>query len=313
MPLHLEELKTLSELPAVATACGPVATCLRSLLPGYLFDEVPDGGLVARPHETATEAVRLLFVTHVDEVGGFVLFPEEGGFSARHWGNRAAAFADTPLQAFRYDAMDAAAVVPCRGRATDDGRLILEGAGLEPLTMLWTFQEPLRVEGDVITGKALDPRVTVYCAVEAARRLRRPDAALLFCYAEECSMTATGKLVEYVRRHMPAVETIVNADVPGLHNIAGVDREEVAIRPMERDRLTDPTFSLALYERLRARGVAVKLGVAASGSQTHMFVPLARTVSVALPAQGIHQSRAIMSRTAVERCVRLLEAIGEMT
>jgi putative aminopeptidase FrvX len=149
--------------------------------------------------------------------------------------------------------------------------------------------------------------------VEAARRLQRPDAALLFCYAEECSMTAAGKLVEYVRRHMPAVETVVNADVPGLHNIAGVGPDEVAIRPMERDRLTDPTFSLGLYERLRARGVEVTLAVAASGSQTHLFVPLARTVSVALPARGIHQARATLSRAALERCVRLLLAIGEMT
>ena len=101
------------------------------------------------------------------------------------------------------------------GHVSDDGRLILRGEGLEPLTMLWTFQEPFRVDGGVISGKALDPRVTVYCAVEAARRLQRPDAALLFCYAEECSRTPMSKLVEYVRRHLPSVETIVNADVPG--------------------------------------------------------------------------------------------------
>jgi putative aminopeptidase FrvX len=312
MPLELDELKALSELPSVATACGPAREFLRSLLPHYAFTEVPDGGLVALPRGTAAEQVRLLFVTHVDEIGGFVSFPEEGGFGARLIGNRAEAFADRPLQAFRYDAVDASGTIPCRGRVGDDGRLILEGAGLEPLTMLWTFQEPFRVEGDVISGKALDPRVTVYCAVEAARRLGRADLGLIFCYAEECSRNPAAKLVEHARRQMSSLELVVNADVPGLGNIVGIGLEEVAIRPFEGGDLIDPCFSLRLYERLRERGVEVKLGVAESRSQTSMFVPVASAVSVALPSHGVHQARVEMSRTGVERCVALLQAIGEI-
>jgi len=178
--------------------------------------------------------------------------------------------------------------------------------------MLWTFQEPFRIKGDVISGKALDPRVTVYCAVEAARRLARPDLALLFCYSEECSWIAAAKLAEYVRRRMPNVETIVNADVPGLNNIAGVTLEDAVIRPFERAVLIDPCFSLRLYEQLHTRGVEVKLGVAASGSQTSHFAPLARTVSVAVASRGVHLARVEMSRTGVERCARLLTAIGEI-
>jgi putative aminopeptidase FrvX len=307
---NLDGLKMLSELPSVATACGPVGAYLRRLLPDHEFEEVLDGGLVARPR--GASPVRCLFVTHIDEIGGFVLYPEAGGFDTRLIGNHAAAFADRPLQAFRYDATGAEPTIPCRGRATEEGRLILEGDGLEPLMTLWTFQEPFRVEGDVISGKALDPRVTVYCAVEAARRLGRPDLALLFCYAEECAWTAAAKLVEHVRRQMPEVKTIVNADVPGLNNIAGIDLEDAAIRPFERGSLIDPVFSLRLYEQLRAREVEVKLGIAASGSQTSLFVPLARTVSVALPSRGVHQARVEMSLTGVERCVRLLTAVGEI-
>ncbi len=310
MALSLDELKMLSEAPGVATACGPVGACLRRMLPGYEFEEVLDGGLIARPQGAGP--ARCLFVTHVDEIGGFILFPEAGGFATRLIGNQASAFAGRPLQAFRYDAVGSEPTIPCRGRATEEGRLILEGEGLEPMTMLWTFQEPFRVEGDLISGKALDPRVTVYCAVEAARQLGWPKLALLFCYAEECDRTAAAKLVEHVRRQMPEVETIVNADVPGLSNIAGVALEDAAIRPLERGNLIDPVFSLCLYEQLRARGVEVKLGIAASGSQTSLFVPLARTVSVALPSRGIHQARVDMSLTGVERCIQLLTAIGDI-
>src|SRR5205085_8105339 len=139
MALDWDELKMLSEVPGVGTACGPVGSCLRGLLPGYELTELMDGGLVAVPRGERADGARLLFITHVDEIGGFVLFPEEGGFGTRLIGNRAEAFADTPLQAFRYDAADAEHAIPCLGRATEDGRLILQGDGLESLTTLWTF------------------------------------------------------------------------------------------------------------------------------------------------------------------------------
>ena len=59
---------------------------------------------MALPQGTAPEAVRLLFVTHVDEVGGFVMFPAADGHEARVIGNQPVVFAETPLQAYRYDA-----------------------------------------------------------------------------------------------------------------------------------------------------------------------------------------------------------------
>jgi putative aminopeptidase FrvX len=307
-----EELGRLSELPSVATACGPVVEYLRSLLTGWAFVEQTDGFLFAHPAETALDKIRLLFVTHVDEIGGWVLFPRpEGAFETLRIGNRPEAFAGKELQAFRYDVRDGAATVPCRGEVSEDGELLLRGAGLTPLTMLWTFREPFRREGDTFTGKALDPRVTVYCALAAARLLAPRDIGLLFCFAEEISRAPAEKAATFCRRHLTGLQTVVNADVPGLNNIRGVTAEDAAIRFLEGRSLVDPVFSLSLYERLVHRGVEVQLAVAASGSQTGLFVPLARTVSVALPSIGVHQSRVTMSTLGVERCIRLLVAIGE--
>jgi len=314
-----DELKALAEAPGVATACGPVTTVLRRLLTGWAFREVPDGFFLATPAGTGLGALRLLYVTHVDEVGGWVLFPdEEGRFGTGLIGNRPEAFAGHALQAFRYDAQDAGETIPCIGEVVGD-RLVLRGVDgegappLQPLRMFWTFREELRVEGDCISGKALDPRVTVYCAVAAARRLARPDAGLLFCYAEECSRGPAEKAAEFCRRSLPALEVVVNADVPGLQNIAGVAPDEAAIRPLEGRGLIDPVFSLSLYERLRERGVEVQLAAAASSSETTTFVPLARAVSVALPSVGVHQARVDMSVRGMHRCIALLEAIGELT
>jgi putative aminopeptidase FrvX len=308
-----DELKALSEAPGVATACGPVTAVLRGLLPGYEFCEVPDGFFLATPLGTRLSEVRLLYVTHVDEIGGWVLFPdEEGRFGAGLIGNGPEAFAGHPLQAFRYDATDAAGTIPCAGEVVDD-RLMLRGEGLQPLRMFWTFREELRVDGDCITGKALDPRVTVYCAVAAARQIRRRDVGLLFCYAEECSRGPAEKAAEFCRRSLKALEVVVNADVPGTRNITGVAPDEAAIRPLEGRGLIDPVFSLSLYERLRDRGVEVQLAAAASSSQTTTFVPVARCVSVALPSVGVHQARVEMSVRGMRRCIDLLAAIGELT
>lgn len=306
----IEELKALSEAPGVATACGPVTGVLRRLLPGFAFREVPDGFFFAFPEGARLSELRLLYVTHVDEIGGWVLFSDESGRYAT-WliGNRPEAFVGRELQAFRYDARDASETIRCVGQVEGD-RLLLHGEGLQPLRMFWTFREELRVEGDEITGKALDPRVTVYCAVVAARRLKRRDVGLLFCYAEECSHGPAEKAAEFCRRLLPALEVVVNADVPGLQNIEGVAPDQVAIRPLEGRALIDPTFSLALYERLRADGVEVELAAAASGSQTATFLPLARCVSVALPSVGIHQARVAMSVRGTFRCIELLSAIG---
>jgi putative aminopeptidase FrvX len=314
-----DALKALTEAPGVATACGPVTTVLRRLLPGYTFREVPDGFFLAHPAGTRLADLRLLYVTHVDEVGGWVLFPdEEGRFETGLIGNRPEAFAGHALQAFRYDARDASEAIPCSGEVVEE-RLLLRSLGghgsapLQPLRMFWTFREELRVEGDCISGKALDPRVTVYCAVAAARRLARPDAGLLFCYAEECSRGPAEKAAEFCRRSLPALEVVVNADVPGLQNLAGVAPDEAAIRPLEGRGLIDPLFSLSLYERLQERGVAVRLAAAASSSQTTTFVPVARAVSVAVPSVGVHQARVAMSVRGMHRCIALLTAIGELT
>jgi putative aminopeptidase FrvX len=311
-----EELCLLSELPGVATACGPVTTYLRASLPDFHFTEVRDGFLFARPADSALEDVRLLFVTHVDEVGGLVLSPrEEGGWDTLLIGYRPEDFAGPELQAFRYDATDAAHTWPCWGEVDQEGsRLVLHGDGLEPLKTFFTFRTKCEVTEDTLCGKALDPRAAVYCLLEVSRRLLRRDFGLLFCLAEETgSIVATQKAVTFVTRYLPRLEVVINVDCPSLTNVAGVQFEETALRFVEAGNLIDPTYTLAIHDRLAANGLAVPLAIAATASETHFFAPLAQTLSVALPAIGIHLARTDVSQAAVERCLELLPALAEVT
>src|SRR5438874_1215521 len=170
-------LRAWCELPSVATACGPAAAFVRACLPGWSLVDVTDGGLIATAPGAAAADVRLLFVVHVDEIGGLVgqsLGRES--YAARCWGAPPPVFTG-PLQAMRYDS-EAPAGTPCEG-ATSLGAFVLRGAVLEPWMTYFTFREPAVIEGGNLLAKAIDPRATAWAALQAAIALGAPEAGLL--------------------------------------------------------------------------------------------------------------------------------------
>jgi putative aminopeptidase FrvX len=301
-------------LPAVSTACGAATTFLRGQLAGWQFEDVEDGGLLALPPRSSPQAIRLLFVTHIDEIGGLV-GPEvsPGVHRARYWGAPPAAFAGD-LQAFRFDSTAAHGTpcvgIPMGGELETERALHLHGEGLQPSRMFFTFDQSSRIEGGDLLAKAIDPRATAWAALEAARELSRPEVGLLFCYAEECSPLAAAKVATVAHHRFPNLEYVVNADVPAPGNIEGCAVGEVALRHMEGTRQIDPCFSLRVYESLEARGADIRLAVARTGSQTAAFVPYARCLSIALPAEEIHTRRARIPLSAIDHCGTVLREIA---
>lgn len=311
-----EELCILSELPGVATACGPVTAYLRRQLPDFHLTEARDGFLFARPAETGPAEVRLLLVTHIDEVGGLVLFPHgEGSWETLLVGRHPEDFVGPELQAFPYGATEASPTWPCWGELDEEGQcLILRGEGLQPFKTFFTFRTRCEVTEDTICGKALDPRAAVYCLLETARCLVRRDFGLLFCYAEETgSPISTQKGVHFVTGHLPGLQVIVNVDCPDLRSVAGVQFEEAALRLIEAGSLIDPTYTLDIHDRLAQTGFPVPLVIGASASETRFFAPLAPTLSVILPVIGIHSHCSDVNQAAVECCLELLQALAEVT
>jgi hypothetical protein len=129
--------------------------------------------------------------------------------------------------------------------------------------------------------------------------------------AEECAMDVARKAVTFLGRHAPNLELIANADVPGLRNLGEARLDLPAIRVYEGRNFIDPAFGIRVADVLQAKGVAFHLSAARSGSQTILFTPLAPTLSIALPSDGVHLPRVQMSLAGTERCVALLRAIGE--
>lgn len=322
-------LKALTEVPSVGTACKPVLNLLTERFgDGYQKTFVPDGFCLFQKQGGVPSDLRVVFIAHVDEVGGCVYGPHGGavfrgaghgelgadGYFARIWGNTPDIFDNARLQAFDWLAEDGAEAYPVELHiAVVDGeeRLIVSGDKVRPYRTAFTFTQETTFSGDTIAGKALDPRVTAYAVAQAVLELGDPRVAALFVMAEECAMDVARKAVTFLDRNAPNVALIVNADVPGVQNLSEGRLDLPAIRIFEGRNFIDPSFGIATSDELHRRGVEFHLSAARSGSQTLLFTPLAPTLSIALPAEDIHLPLARMSLTGTDRCVSLLKTMGE--
>ncbi|HEV2473178.1 MAG TPA: hypothetical protein VGS41_10965, partial [Chthonomonadales bacterium] len=166
------------------------------------------------------------------------------------------------------------------------------------------------VDGDVLRGKALDPRATAYAVAEVVRAMETPRCAALFVMAEECAMDIARKAVAYLAVGAPSLRLIVNADVPGIRNLGEGRLDTPAIRIFEGRNFIDPAFGIQVADAMARKGVQFHLTGARSGSQTSLFAPMAPTLSIALPSSDMHLPAVNMSLIGIERCIALMHSIG---
>ncbi len=312
----LDFLRVFTETPSVGTACRPVLNLLAQRFgTGYSRVEKEDAFCLFQKGPSHPSALETVLISHVDEIGG-VAYGQmgDGGYFTRTWGNTPDIFANAELQAFDWLDESADGAFPVSGAVAEvDGepRLMLQGDGIRPFRTAFTFRQETTVEGDELFGKALDPRVTAFAVSEAVLQAEDARVGVLFVLAEECAMDVARKAVTWLQANAPNVRLIINADVPELRNLAESRLDMPAIRIFEGRNFIDPGFGIRMSDKLQARGVEHHLTASRSGSQTLLFTPLAPTVSVALPSEGIHCSRYRMSLAGLERCTKLLSGLIE--
>ncbi len=314
--MDLKFLKVLTETPSVGTACQPVINAItRYLGEDYSSTLVPDGFCLFQKGRSRPSDLKVLFVSHMDEVGGCVYGARaDGGFDTRAWGNVPEVFAEATLQAMDYLTADPDLSFRVHGEVKevdDEKRLVLFGEGIRAYRTVWTFDEQTVIDGDTIEGKALDPRVTLFATINALRNVDSSEVGLLCVMAEECAMDVARKGVTYLQRHAPNLQFIANADVPSIANLGDGRLDLPAIRIFEGRNFIDPSFGITVADRLASEGVEFHLSAARSGSQTLLFTPLAPTLSIALPASTVHVPRYRMSIQGLQRCISLLEASAD--
>jgi putative aminopeptidase FrvX len=191
----------------------------------------------------------------------------------------------------------------------EEKRFLVFGERIRPYRTVFTFKTTTEFDGDSITGKAVDPRVTACCVVEALKQLDSAEVGVILVMAEECAMDVARKAVTYLSKYSPDLKLVVNADVPLVANLGDARLDTPAIRIFEGRNFIDPSFGIKMADRMAANGVVSHLSAARTGSQTLLFTPLAPTLSVALPGEQIHTAKGRMSLLGVSRCVDLLTAI----
>ncbi len=309
-----EFLKAATETPSVGTACLPVLNVFAHHLgPGYTCTYVADGFCLFQKHGRDATQIKAVLVAHVDEIGGVTYgTSSSGGYVTRVWGAEPSLFAASKLQAYDYldDGSSSAYPIEAAVENVDgESRLVVYGEQIRPYRTVFTFKTETEFDDDFIFAKAVDPRVTACCVVEALRRLDSAEVAVVLVMAEECAMDVARKAVTYLTRYSPDLKLVVNADVPLLSNLGDGRLDLPAIRIFEGRNFIDPSFGIKVVDHLVAGGVRVHLSAARSGSQTLLFTPLAPTLSIALPGEAIHTARGKMSMTGIDRCVDLLTAI----
>jgi putative aminopeptidase FrvX len=316
MGLDRAFLKRLLEAPAVGTACGPVVSLLTERFgEAYTRMLVPDGFCLFQKSTGTPEELEVVFVAHMDEIGGCVYGHADGiGFHTRVWGNAPRVFQEHPLQAMDWLATHSEEAFSVDSRLVqveDEERLIVEGERIRPYRTVFTFRQETRFEEEWVYGKAIDPRATLYAVVEAVLRLDSPHVGALLVMAEECAMEVARKGVVFLQRCAPRLRLVVNADVPDIRNLADGSLEKPSLRYFEGRNFIDPSFGIQVAERLERDGVSFCVSGARSGSQTVLFTPLAPTLSVALPMEGVHTPCGRARVEGIQRCQELLCAIGE--
>lgn len=317
MALDKEFLGRLMEAPAVGTACGPVLSLLSERFgASYVQTLVPDGFCLFQKQGGTPEELEVVFIAHMDEIGGCVYGPAEGGgFITRVWGNAPRLFAENALQAIDWLASRTDEAHPIQGRIEkygDEESLLVEGDGIRPYRTVFTFQQPTLFEQEWVYGKAIDPRATLYAVVEAVRRLDSAHVGAMLVMAEECAMEVARKGAVFLQRHAPHLQLIVNADVPDIRNLVDGALDVPSLRYFEGRNFIDPSFGIRVAEQLERERTAFRVSGARSGSQTVLFTPLARTLSIALPMEGVHTPRGRAHLKGIERCEDLLCAVGEI-
>ncbi len=311
--INTEKLCEFCDLISVGTACGPAVKWAEERLNSWTSHMVEDGFLLLLPPGSTMEQIRILYVSHIDEIGGIVMSPGASGktFNTRIIGTAPRAFSERPLIAMDYLDNDGTSLRDCNG-IISGGDLLLHGKDLQPFRTVFTFKEKASIYGEWIEGKAIDPRVTAFGVIEAASMIKRSDIAVMLVFAEECSMFAAKKGAYFANNRLKSLSLMVNCDVPGFNNVEGGHIEHCIMRLYEGKNLIDPSFGINMYEKLVKSGCNLSMGASLTGSQTSLFIPLCHTISLAVPAEEAHVARTRASLRALNELINVLVTIAEV-
>lgn len=341
MDLDLSLLLDLSNLNGVPGQEDAVRDLVLARLEG-LADEVrldPLGNVVAfRAGRGPEPRERVMISAHMDEIGFLVRFIDEKGFV------RVQALGGfDPRNLFARNVTVQTRGGPLPGLMTPGGRPIhisspddrkkvpevreffldlgLDAAEVKRQVRVGdmvTLDQTARQVGELVVGKAMDDRASVFMLLEVLRRLgERPlhDLYAVFSTQEEVGLRGAVTAAYSVQPTIGiGLDVTLAVDTPGVEDDEAVTRlgEGIGIKVFDSSMVSDRRLVDAFSDLAGREGIPCQLEVLSQGGTDGAAIQLSRggvpTVTLSLPTRYIHSVVEAVHRADLEAGVGLLLA-----
>ena len=338
--MNFDLLRQLSETSGVP---GREERVRELLLPHLkkAFDKVETdalGNVIARKKSSLkSNATKLLIATHIDEIGfyirhiderGFARVTNVGGFDTRNLFARRVCVqtsdgdlfgllnpAGRPLHIAKDDEKKK---VPEIGEFYIDFCLPAETVKSkvqigDPVTLVQSFDEI----GEVITGKALDNRVSSWIVLEALKKTSKIkyDLTLAATVQEEVGVRGAGPVAFGVEPDLAiALDTTLCVDTPGVPEDERVTQQGkgVGIKIMDSSVISNRSLVDELIDTAKSKKIPYQLSVLPKGGNDASAMQRSRggirAATLAIPTRYIHTVTESIHKSDLQAAIDLLAA-----
>lgn len=334
----MDILRRLSEAPGIPGREEAIRAIVREELEAHVDDIVVDrlGNVIAHKKGKGPKVVVAahmdeigFLVSHVDEETGFLRISPVGGFDPRtliaqrvmvhsRGGDLCGLIGTKPVHVLtdeeRKKVPEMKDLFVDIGLAGKDAKERVRIG--DPVTLVQTFAEI----GELVTGKALDDRLGVYVAIEAAKRLGKHEADIYFVATvqEEVGLRGARTSAFAVAPDIGvALDSTIACDIPGVSAHEQITRlgKGVAIKLKDSASISHPGLVQFLMNLAEERKIQYQLEILPRGGTDAGAIQPARegvaVVTISVPARYVHTVVEASHKADIEAAISLLVAFLE--
>lgn len=329
----MELLKRLSEAAGIPGREEAIRTIVKEALDTHVDEIAVDrlGNVIAHKKGTGPKVAVAahmdeigFLVSHVDEETGFLRIDPVGGFDPRtliaqrvmvhaRGGATYGLIGIKPVHVLTDEERKKAPemknlFVDIGLRGKEAKQQVCVG---DPVTLVQRFDDV----GKLVTGKALDDRLGVYVAIEAAQRLAKHEADIYFVATvqEEVGLRGARTSAFAVAPDIGvALDTTIACDIPGIEAHEQITRlgKGVAIKVKDSASISHPGLVQFLVSLAKERKIQYQLEILPRGGTDAGAIQPARegaaVVTISIPTRYVHTVVEAAHRDDIEAAINLL-------
>lgn len=325
----IDLITTLAEAYGPVGNEGAVRDTITQLVKAYVDEVYTDalGNLIA--HKAgSSQSGRMMLSAHMDEIGlmvthiddnGFLRVQPLGGVSPYTSLGQRVRFHDGTVGTVGTEKLKDIKDLEFDRMFIDIGATTADEARTKvTIGSVACFDRPIAVQGDRISGKALDDRLGCAVLVEALRRLESPtsDIYAVFSIHEEVGARGAGPAAYSIDPTLGiAIDVTPTGDTPEGDKLPVKLGEGVAIKVKDRSMLTHPKVKRHLAELAETAGIKYQYEVLGYGGTDAGTIHTTRagipSGAISIPVRFVHTPVEMADLKDIEAAVQLTRALLE--